>query len=351
MRFEPNSLPTLIGSLPLKSHTEATKMVLNYTPEIPLWVQLPSYPEERLLSQFSEGLPGLKEDGDAICLDTSGPEFEAELLAFYEDYLGVTEGGQPLSSSRFAMSESRTRGLETLIQAVKSLDSPPLAVKGQITGPFTMLTGLKDQDGKAVFYDQQLRDAVVKMVAMKARFQIERLKETGAKVLIFLDEPALSGFGSSAMVGMSKEEVIAALEEVVNEVERAGGIPGIHVCGNTDWDIAFRSGVEIISFDAYGYLDRMFLFKPQLEQFIRDGGIIAWGLVPTLDPDRLESATLDELLERWESIVSGLSLECQQIAASSLVTPSCGTGLLTPALSEKALRLTRELSDSIRSRV
>ena len=43
--FHPGCLPVLIGSLPLQDHSEGVKLVFEYTPEIPLWVQLPAYKE------------------------------------------------------------------------------------------------------------------------------------------------------------------------------------------------------------------------------------------------------------------------------------------------------------------
>ena len=58
--FQANCLPLLIGSLPINDHKEAIELVMNHTPEIPLWVQLPAYREEGMIEQFAPGLPGLK---------------------------------------------------------------------------------------------------------------------------------------------------------------------------------------------------------------------------------------------------------------------------------------------------
>jgi len=50
--FQPNCYPLLIGSLPLGDHKEALRLVFTYTPDIPLWVQLPVYKEEAMINQF-----------------------------------------------------------------------------------------------------------------------------------------------------------------------------------------------------------------------------------------------------------------------------------------------------------
>ena len=40
--FQPNCLATLIGSLPLTDHGKASDLIMEYTPEIPFWAQLPA---------------------------------------------------------------------------------------------------------------------------------------------------------------------------------------------------------------------------------------------------------------------------------------------------------------------
>ena len=56
-RFQPNGLSVLIGSLPLAEHDQALKLVLKYTPEIPLWIQLPVHKKEGMIAQFMAGMP------------------------------------------------------------------------------------------------------------------------------------------------------------------------------------------------------------------------------------------------------------------------------------------------------
>ncbi len=348
MEFIPNALPTLIGSLPLKDHVQATRLVLEFTPEIPLWVQLPCYPEERLLSQFSEHLPGIRGEEDNLYFDTEDPEFETELLSFFEQYLEVTEAGKPLEQSIFAFSEKTGRGFNEFLRQVEQLKQAPYALKGQITGPFTMLTGLKDRAGKMAFYDMRIRETVVKAIGLKARYQVEQMKKRADRVLLFLDEPGLSGFGSSAMVGIPKDDVITDLKEVIQQVKEAGGLCGIHVCANTDWSVVLSAGIDILSFDAYGFFDRILIFKQMIISFMKQGGVIAWGLVPTLNQDDLIREDLPSLLRRWESCVNQLGADPDLTRSQALITPSCGTGLLPQELAMRALELTRGLAMSIR---
>ncbi len=348
MPFIPDARPTLIGSLPLSDHREATRLIMQYMHDIPLWAQLPCYPEERLLSQFAEGLPGMRCREDSCFFDTSDPEFEAEMLSFFEQYIGVTDGGMPIESSIFAFSEKTGKGFRAFTEAVKQADPKPAALKGQVTGPFTMFTGLKDQDGKMAFYNEILRDAIVKCVAMKARYQAEELKKLSENIMIFLDEPALSGFGSSAMVGIPREDALSALTEAIEAVQGTGALAGIHVCANTDWSLVLDTPVDILSFDAFGYFDRIALFRERLADFMKSGKIMAWGLVPTLNDSDLAAADVDSLFAMWQKQTQELGCDYELIRSQALITPSCGTGLLSKELSIKALELTRDLSEKIR---
>ncbi|HID96847.1 MAG TPA: hypothetical protein EYP57_01430 [Thermodesulfobacteriaceae bacterium] len=348
MPFKPHALPTLIGSLPIYDHQEATGIILEYMPEIPLWVQLPVYPEERLLSQFAEGLPGITGQGDDLFFDTSSPGFDQELIAFYEQYLGVTEGAIPIDDSVFAFSEKTGRGFSIFLDSVARTKTRPIALKGQITGPFTMLSSLKDSSGRLAYFNPQLRDAMVKALSLKARYQVEKMKNIVQDVIVFLDEPALSGFGSSAFVGITREDTVNDLSEVAEAVHDAGGIAGIHVCANTDWSMIIDTPVDIISFDAFSYFDRLILFREQLAGFLAEGRILAWGLVPTLKEKDLRDADISMLIQKWEKQTTLLGHDPETIRSQAIITPSCGTGLLSLELSRKALELTRELSRMIR---
>ena len=113
--FQANCLPVLIGSLPMDNHAEAIKLVYKYTPEIPLWVQLPLLKEEGMLAQFQPGMPGLTIENDRSFIDTAGNNFDNELVSFYEDYIAVTEGLADLSSSRFALTTDTAAGFFELI--------------------------------------------------------------------------------------------------------------------------------------------------------------------------------------------------------------------------------------------
>lgn len=350
--FEGNCLPCLIGSLPLTDYVQAADLVWEHTPEIPLWVQLPKVPGESITHQFAAGMPGLAEEDGRVFIDTADPRFDKSLLRFYEEALALEGAAADLDRSRFAMAPDSARGFFELIAQAVRRTPPPLALKGQIIGPVTFGTSLRDRNGKAIFYDPQLRDASVRLLALRARWQVRQLSALGRPVLLFIDDPAVTGFGSSIYIGLSREDICQSLGALIDAVHLEGGLAGVHVCANTDWTLILESATDILSFDAYAYFDQFMIYRDAIKRFVDRGGLIAWGLVPTLSPEDLERETTESLFAQWRSKsaqVAALGIDRQRLVAQSLITPACGTGTLSEELALKALRLTRELSSRIRN--
>ncbi|UCD89390.1 MAG: hypothetical protein JSW04_13360 [Desulfobacterales bacterium] len=349
--FKPNGRPVLIGSLPVYDHTEAVQLIFRYTPEIPLWAQLPVYQEEGMVAQFMSGFPGLITEQGRTYVDTTNDRFDQELLEFYEDYMAVDKGEKRFDDSRFVLATDAARGFFSFIEHLQTLPDSPVAIKGQITGPLTFGLGLTDQNRKAIFYDEQLRDVAVKHLAQKARWQVRTLSRFGRPVIIFFDEPALGGFGSSAFIGISRSDVAQCFQEVIDAVHAEGGLVGIHVCSNFDWSLILDSESDIISFDAYSYFDKFILYQDNIKHFVESGGIIAWGIVPTFNTDDIEKENPSSLAAMWEDqtlALEGLGIDKTTIWRQSLITPSCGTGSLSLDLAAKVLMLTQNVSDIIR---
>jgi methionine synthase II (cobalamin-independent) len=349
--FLPFCRPLLIGSIPLEDHREATELILDATPDIPLWAQLPVYSHEGMMAQFLPGLPGHTRSEEREYVDTSSESFESELVSFYEEYMAVTEGAQPLDQTRFVLDDARAKGFSTLIRMLRDSSPELFAVKGQITGPITFATGVKDQDKRAVFYDDQLRDAAVKLLALKAGWQVEHLSQFNVPVILFLDEPALAGFGSSEFISISKQDVLDSLNEIIDQIHQRNGLAGVHVCANADWSVILDSKADILSFDAYTYFDKLAIFSQDLTRFLDRGGIIAWGIVPTLEPETIDRETAQSLLSQLQSKIDHLvelGIDRSKLLAQSLITPSCGTGSLSADHARKVLTLTKEVSLALR---
>ena len=333
---------------------EALDLVMTYTPQIPHWVQMPGTANQGMIEQFAKGLPGLAKKSGTLFVDNDGPSFDAAMVDFYEAYLAISDGSLALEASPFVLAPEHAEGFFAFLNRIEQVEAAPIAVKGQITGPITFNTGLKDKNGRAVIFDEQVKDAAVKMIAMKARWQVRQMAIFGVPVVIFLDEPALAGFGSSELIGLSRGDVGACLDEIFDAVHAEGGMTGIHVCANTDWSLVLESRADIVNFDAYGYFDRFILYESHIAEFFRSDRVLAWGLVPTLNPEDIAREDAESLAARFFDQVDrldGLGIEAAAVLSQALITPSCGAGALTLDLAQKVLTLTRDVSEIIRKEV
>jgi len=352
--FQAACRPVLIGSLPSMSDDQALDLVMNYTPRIPHWVQMPGPKKEGMIQQFTQGLPGITFQDNSFFVDTESPAFDDDLLGFYESYMAVKDGSLDLNDSRFALTPDTAQGFFSFIGRIEQMPEPPVAVKGQITGPITFSTGIKNRAGRAIYYDEQTRDAAIKLIAMKARWQVRQLAIFGVPVVIFFDEPSLAGFGSSEFISLSQDAVGQCLDKVFEAVHEEGGITGIHVCANTDWSMVLASQADIVNFDAYNYFDRFILYDRHIVDFFRSGRVLAWGMVPTLNPEDIEKETTESLAAQFYAKLdrmAALGIETSTILSQSLITPSCGAGTLSLDFAEKVLKLTMDVSEKIRKEV
>lgn len=345
---------TMIGSMPHRDRSRVIDFVLDQLPEIPAWPQLSVYPAEQMMAQYLEGFPGVRTVEGRTFVDTASPEFESELYSFYEEYLEVEAGTADLRESRFRFGPETGRSFYAFLEAIQRRGVQPKALKGQVVGPFTLLSSLKDPLDRALLYDDRFKDIAAKHLAMKARWQAGRLGAPGRQVILFIDEPALAGFGSSAFISVTADLVLELLKEVVDAIHDSGALAGIHICANTDWLLAFRSGVDIINLDAYNYLDKFALYSGAFGEYIEAGGTVAWGMVPTLDRDAAAREDAGRLADRWTESVTGLvsaQVTPGRILSQSLFTPSCGCSGLPEELAERVLKTTRELSILMKSRI
>lgn len=347
--FKPHCLPVLIGSLPLTNHQEAVEIILSNTPEVPLWPQLPKLRGEGMVRQFLTGFPGLQEQAKKFYIDTDMDGFVEEMAEFYEDYFTIDSDITRIHTSRFGLNDDTAAGFSTFCKHLRALDFIPLTTKGQVTGPVTTGIGTHDQHEKPIIYDDNLRDMLIKHLSLKARWQVENLKLlcTDAPPIIFIDEPAMVSFGSTGFMGVTKEMVTQGVEEVIVSIQTGGGLAGIHICANGDWSPALSSSTDIVSFDAYFYFDNFTLYQEEITAYLKRGGILAWGIIPTGDPEillRVDGETLFSLWQEQLKVICSFGFSAQQVMDQTFISPSCGTGSLSPELAIKVLNLTREVS-------
>jgi methionine synthase II (cobalamin-independent) len=339
-KVEFNCLPTMIGSEPYIDAAKACEVTLRYLKDIPAWPQLSKRSFlENMYVQYSEGFPGIVVRDEKIFVDKSR-DFDKSLETLYAAYLEN-------DIYRFPISADYAAGLH---QFLTYSGLHVKAVKGQVVGPVSWGMTVTDNEGRAIAYDDVLADAAAKLLKLKAAWMEAELRKISPNTLIFVDEPYLHSIGS-AFFALSNDKVISLIKEVFSGVS---GLKGIHCCGQSDWSVILKTGLDILNFDAYNYAQSLALYPQDVKRFISEGGIIAWGIVPN-ETDTLNRETVNSILDRLEEAISpltrqGFDFSFRRLIAQSLVTPSCGIGGLSPEGAERVLELLIELSGKVRSK-
>jgi hypothetical protein len=352
MNVQPKCTATAIGSLPYPDPAQAVELVYSSIPGAPIWPQLPKLGmREQMEIQYSEGLPRVVIDKEKsrMYFDTSG-DYSEELAAFYEGYMAAEESGD---YSVAAISPEFSAGIPALEAKLKALGKKLPFVKVQVTGPLSFALTIIDENKRAIFYNDEFVDVIVKSIAMKARWQIQRFKPYAENIICFIDEPILSAFGSSTYVSIQHDDVTSKLAEVIDAVHAEGAFAGIHCCGNTEWSLLVDSGVDIVNFDAFEFGETIALYPDHMKTHLLERkNALAWGVVPTSAAIREQS--VESLVAQFEKVsdhlASKLGIDKKTILEQAFITPSCGTGSMDVADAERVFKLLGETSKALKAK-
>jgi hypothetical protein len=323
--------------------------------DAPIWPQLGAFGlKEQMEIQYSEGIPGgvIDEQKGRMYFDTS-KDCSEELATFYENYAAAMdpdEGNGDCSS--MAISKDFSRGLYALEERLKKGGKKLPWLKVQVTGPCSFALTLTDENKRAIYYNEEFRDVIIKAIAMKCRWQIQKFKAYADNIICFIDEPILSAFGSSTYVSVKREDVVAYLAEVIDAVHADGGYAGIHCCGNTEWSILTDAGVDMVNFDAFEFGETVSLYGPDIKKHFANGRMLAWGIVPTSSKIMDQTVeSLETVLERNMDKLAGVSgVDKKTIAEQAVLTPSCGTGSLKIEEADRVFKLLSELTPRMKKK-
>lgn len=339
---------TGMGSLPHQDEITALGVIAKAMPHWPHWPQLPAkMPEQGFVVQYVQPLikqgvltvPPLKDP----VFTRLEPGWEAKAVAFYEQYLAF-EQGQPGAEQAFALTGEAFAGLEAFIDNFAQFFPQAEGVKGHVSGPLTVGLQIKDERGRACFYEEALRELLVKCLTAEAVLEARRLKALGLPVMIFIDDPALFLIGASTHITLTRDMAADALAVLIEALHAEGVKVGVHACAGIDWSILFDLPVDIISFDAYHYFTGMALQAQGLAAYLHRGGKLAWGLVPTSEEAWQE--TSESLQTRFAEQCQDLStrgINTTTLRQNIIWTPSCGTGALPVNLAEHIYNLIHHL--------
>ncbi len=361
-------LATGIGSMPHQEVKPALDLIRETLPWGPHWPQLPQRTkEEGFVRQYLSPLFKLEmlaeEKGGTPFFVNQDDHWPEKSARFYELYFACLAGegsktlhyvqsdrqsdkkheeraASPLSFSAFSPT-SAAGFYKFLEQKWGTLSHRPYFLKGQVCGPLSLGLQVMAGDQNPAFYHAELREIITKTLVLNARFQVRSLKKFSLPVVIFIDEPLLFYYGQQAGISLSRTQIGQSLAELVSAITAEGAYAGVHCCAGADWSILFELSPHIISFDAYSYFDSLLVYSAETDAFLRKGGCLAWGLIPTTEA--LAAEDVFSLQERFFQGIQRLfrqGVSAELLAKQYLLTPSCGIATLSPAQGAQVYRMT-----------
>jgi hypothetical protein len=354
MLYKPKFFATGIGSMPFTDPEHAVDIALTKVKEAPFWPQLPKTSlNEQMEIQYSEGMPCTIIDREkARMYFNTSDDYSEPFTEFYENYMIAMDPDEGTGDcSAMSISPEFARGLYAFEARLQKQSKKLPFVKVQTTGPCSFALTIVDENKRAIYYNEEFRDVVIKALAMKCRWQIQKFQPYAEKVICFVDEPILSAFGSSTYVSVTRDDVVSQLTEMIEAIRADNGLAGVHCCGNTEWSILIDAGVDIVNFDAFEYGETIAMYPTAVKTHLERGGMLAWGIVPT--SSAIREKTVDNIIDHFEKMIDNLAskgIDKQLIIEQTIITPSCGTGSMEPEDAEKVFDIVNQLSTAMKKK-
>jgi hypothetical protein len=259
--------------------------------------------------QASQNFPGIAIDFDKGRLSFDTSRFEQELDGYFVE-MDVPE--------TFAL----TAQYSAVFHKFLSEDLQGYrAIRGQNIGPVSFGFKVLDENLKPIIYNDEARTILFDFIQKKANIQYSELRERNPNAFVWLDEPGL-GYVFSGLSGYNEQQ---AKEDYHNFVVGLEGSKGLHLCAEVNLPYLLELGVEILSFDAYqiGFMPKE--YAGSVAEFIKKGGIISWGIVPTASTvlaTQTPETLARTLSDYWNVVSENTGLSLNQIARQALVAPA-----------------------------
>lgn len=349
MKSQLQGLATGIGSLPYLTAAPALELIFNSIPGLPHWPQLPAAGDkEGLVRQY---LSPLLERGLVVEAPGRSPYFIDEtkdwLAWLTEFYHEVLEYSTQAAIDSFGFPPAVAAGYYAFLQHLQSNGvGSACYLKGQLTGPLTTGIVVTDEKMQPSFYDHDLREVIVRSLAMQIRWQARSLQQFGLPVMLFLDEPGLYGYGQAAFVGLSRTEIQECLQTLIDVAHEEAVLIGIHACAGIDWSLLFELPFDVVNVDMYNYFTSLLPYVQECGTYLDRGGFLAWGLVPT--SAEVEQETVSSLLTRladYQARLAAKGVNETALHKQLIFTPSCGTGTLSTTQTRAIYNLLHQLTE------
>jgi hypothetical protein len=195
------------------------------------------------------------------------------------------------------------------------------AIRGQVTGPVSFGFRVMDENLRPLIYNEEARALLFDFIQRKVNCQYHQLKEKNQNAFVWIDEPGLGWVFS----GLSGYGDVQTKQDYRNFWDGLDGPSGLHLCANVNLPYLLEMGTDILSFDAYQMELMPRGYTNAVADYVQNGGIISWGIVPT-DSENLAQHTPETLatllLGYWKPVSDNTGVPLSKIAEQALIAPA-----------------------------
>lgn len=339
MKLKGNCQTTAMGILPHADIDQAMKIAFGV--DIPFWPQLPHVNfYEDMYVQVSENFPG-------ITIDAEKYKISFDTARFYEEISTYVDNVE--NDDFFRIAGKFSLVYRNFLQDPRLKEYP--VIRGQSIGPISFGLKISDENKKPIIYNDEVKGFLYEFLAKKINVQRRELAAINPKAFVWIDEPGLS-FIFGSFTGYAAE---TAKKDYVNFLEQVEGPKGVHLCGNPDWSFLLEGlNLDILSIDVLSNGSIFVKYVEQIREFLNRGGILSWGIVPTLTEEFAEESVnsiIDKLEEMWDYL-DAHGIPKEQVLSQAWIAPArcCLVNMDGNGTVEKSFGVLQEVSTRIRTK-
>lgn len=332
-----------LGSLPYESVEPATRMMeklFDKIPYCPFFSKITI--DETLLTASLRKLPGISVTDKKITFNPTATNYNQALSKLDKAFAHPKKDLLLPYAMQSVFSEK-------YFSILKKHESPNAIIN--IIGPYTLAQVLKNLSSELTIADKDFRKFVIQSVSVKVLATIEKIKEVSSKTqpIVVLEEYMLGGLGviKRENEDITSELVTALLTRVVDKIKETGALVAVRCSEKCDWQIPIEAGVDIIAFDAYNNPNNLSIFSEQVTNFLKSGGKISWGIIPTATESIVKGTGEEHIYRRLLATMKGLvdsGVPFNLVLESAIVSPQGDLGHLSIIFAEKVLMLSIKLA-------
>ena len=291
------------GNLPYESTELCKQMMRKLYGDIPYLVELPKINKtDTTLNRTISGFGGLKMEKNNLVLNENSELFKRDLNLLGDIYNEPTKD----KLEKFGITAPY---LETFKNMLKEYPSKYAVLK--LFGIFSLTRNISNIDTRDMLLGKIYRKFCIQAITAKALWFIETVREISpeTKPVIVFDEPLLNTFSNIKRINevISDETLTSLFAKVFQKVQSHGGLVCVQSFSKCNWLTVLNAKPDVISFAAYTNPNNLNIIPDEINQFMSQGGVINWGIIPVDNEKIIKNTTLDYISNRLSKTMEELA--------------------------------------------